>query len=254
MSEQPSVVITGAGAGIGAATAALLSERGYEVIVTDVDERAAQSTAASLGCHAEHLDVTDPAAARSVAERVLKRCGRLDAWVSNAGVSKMAPFRSISSSDLDHTLAVNAKGPFICGQAAAEAMIAGGRGGAIVNVASMAGKQGKIPFLADYIASKFAVVGLTQAMAFELAEFNIRVNSICPGYVTTGMQDRELSWEAKLRHVNSEAVKHLYLADTPLRRLESPEDVARGIAFLLSDEASFITGEALAVNGGAFMD
>jgi meso-butanediol dehydrogenase/(S,S)-butanediol dehydrogenase/diacetyl reductase len=126
--------------------------------------------------------------------------------------------------------------------------------GAIVNTASMAGKQGRVPFLADYVASKFGVVGLTQAMAFELAEHGIRVNSICPGYVATPMQDRELAWEAELRGTTPEEVRQLWIDDTPLGRLEQPEDVARVVAFLLGEDAAFMTGEALAINGGAFMD
>ena len=118
----------------------------------------------------------------------------------------------------------------------------------------MAGKRGAVPFLAHYVASKFAVVGLTQAMAAELAPSGIRVNCVCPGYVATGMQDRELQWEAELRGLTVEAVRELYLADTPLRRIETPQDVAGVVAFLVSPDAAFITGEAIAVNGGAFMD
>jgi NAD(P)-dependent dehydrogenase (short-subunit alcohol dehydrogenase family) len=118
----------------------------------------------------------------------------------------------------------------------------------------MAGKQGRVPYLADYVASKFGVVGLTQAMAFELAPYGIRVNSVCPGYVETPMQDRELAWEAGLRGVGAEQVRRLWIEDTPLGRLETPEDVARAVAFLAGEDADFITGEALAVNGGAFMD
>jgi NAD(P)-dependent dehydrogenase (short-subunit alcohol dehydrogenase family) len=142
----------------------------------------------------------------------------------------------------------------LCGQVAARQLIEQGRGGAIVNVASMAGKRGAVPYLAHYVASKFAVVGLTQAMAYELAPHGIRVNSVCPGYVETGMQERELAWEAELRGTTPAAVRELYLDDTPLGRLETPEDVARAVAFLLGDDAAFITGEALAVNGGAHMD
>lgn len=254
MSDEPTAVITGAGAGIGAATAATLAERGFRVYVTDIDPSAARSTAISIGAQWNMLDVTDPAGAREVAQRVLGEAGRLDAWISNAGISKMQRFMSISLDDFDRTLAVNTKGPFVCGQAAAEAMISAGGGGVIINVASMAGKQGRVSFLADYITSKFAVVGLTQAMATELAAYQIRVNSICPGYVRTGMQEREILWEANLRGLDQNAVQGLYLADTPLGRLETPEDVARGIAFLVSPEAAFITGESLAVNGGAFMD
>jgi len=158
------------------------------------------------------------------------------------------------TSYLDRTFTVNAKGPFLCGQAAAATMIASGTRGVIVNVASMAGKQGRVPFLADYVASKFAVVGLTQAMAFELAPQHIRVNSVCPGYVNTPMQERELSWEAQLRGTTPAAVRQSWIDDTPLGRLEEPEDVARAIAFLAGPDAGFLTGEALAVNGGAYMD
>jgi NAD(P)-dependent dehydrogenase (short-subunit alcohol dehydrogenase family) len=118
----------------------------------------------------------------------------------------------------------------------------------------MAGKQGRVAYLADYVASKFGVVGLTQAMAFELAPLGIRANSVCPGYVATPMQERELGWEAELRGTTVDAVREMYLADTPMRRLELPEDVARVVGFLASSDAAFITGEAIAVNGGAFMD
>jgi NAD(P)-dependent dehydrogenase (short-subunit alcohol dehydrogenase family) len=166
----------------------------------------------------------------------------------------MTPFLEVSGQQLSRTLAVNLEGVFVCGQAAAGAMVAAGRPGRIVNVASMAGKQGRVPFLSDYVASKFGVVGLTQAMAFELAPHRITVNSVCPGYVATPMQDRELEWEAGLRGSTPDAVRRLWIGDTPLGRLEQPEDVARAVAFLASDDAGFITGEALAVNGGAYMD
>ena len=146
------------------------------------------------------------------------------------------------------------RGVFLTSQAAARAMVEAGSGGCIVNIASMASKQGRVPFLSDYVASKFGVVGLTQAMAVELAEHSIRVNSVCPGYVATPMQDRELAWEAELRGTTVDAVRKLYLADTPMARLEQPEDVARVVAFLVSADAEFVTGESIAVNGGAFMD
>jgi NAD(P)-dependent dehydrogenase (short-subunit alcohol dehydrogenase family) len=190
---------------------------------------------------------------------VARRLGGIDVWVSNAGISKMQRFVDVSPEDLRRTLAVNLEGIFLCGQAAARVMIASaskgtGGGGVIVNVASMAGKQGRVPYLADYVASKFGVVGLTQAMAFELAPHGITVNSVCPGYVDTPMQARELGWEAALRGTTEDTVRQLWIDDTPLGRLEVPQDVARAVAFLASPDAGFITGEALAVNGGAFMD
>lgn len=250
------VVVTGAGSGIGAAVARELAARGSRVAVTDLDANAAERTAAGIGGHAASfaLDVTDRASIEAACAAAVDRLGPLEGFVSNAGVSTMAPFTGLTEREIDLHFAVNSKGPLLCGQVAALRLIEQGTGGAIVNVASMAGKRGAVPFLAHYVASKFAVVGLTQAMAYELAPHGIRVNSVCPGYVATGMQERELAWEAELRGTTVEAVGGLYIEDTPLGRLETPEDVARAVAFLMSGDAGFITGEALAVNGGAHMD
>jgi NAD(P)-dependent dehydrogenase (short-subunit alcohol dehydrogenase family) len=253
------VVVTGAGSGIGRSISKELAELGWRVVVTDINKSAAEETAALLlggkdrGHEAHALNVTNPADSIAVANDVSQRLG-LDAWVSNAGVSKMKRFVDIQESEYEFTLDVNLKGVFFCGQAAAQAMIHQGNGGVIVNTASMAGKQGRVPFLADYVASKFGVVGLTQAMAFELAEHNITVNSICPGFVATPMQERELAWEAELKGSTAEEVKNSWIEATPLARLQKPEDVADAVGFLLSSKARFITGEALSVNGGAYMD
>jgi meso-butanediol dehydrogenase/(S,S)-butanediol dehydrogenase/diacetyl reductase len=253
------VVITGAGSGIGRTIARTLAGRGWQVVVSDIDIEAAKAAAETLDTSSgqkhefAQLNVSDPAAAAHVADDIADRLG-LDAWVSNAGISFMQKFLDLSIESYDKTLEINLKGVFVCGQAAARAMVRSGSKGAIVNTASMAGKQGKVPFLSDYVASKFGVVGLTQAMAFELAEHGITVNSICPGYVNTPMQERELAWEANLKGSTPEAVKQSWIDDTPLGRLEEPEDVARVVAFLISDDARFMTGEALAINGGAFMD
>lgn len=248
------VLVTGGGAGIGAAICATLADRGWRVAVTDVDQVAAERVAAAIGGVGLALDVTDRASIAQAADAAEALLGPIDAWVSNAGVSTMARLVDITESEWDRNIDVNAKGPFLCGQEAARRFIARGAPGIIVNTASMAGKRGAAPFLAHYVASKFAVVGLTQAMAAELAPHGIRVNCVCPGYVATGMQDRELEWEAELRGLTVEAVREIYLADTPLRRIETPQDVAGVVAFLVGPDAAFITGEAIAVNGGAFMD
>lgn len=252
---SPVAVVTGAGSGIGEAIARELASRGHLVIVTDLVIESAMRVAQDLeGSKALALDVTDAEQCRIVAELIAKEHGGIDVWVSNAGVSKMVRFLDITESDYDRTLNVNLKGVFLASQAAARVMASSGRPGVIVNVASMAGKQGKVPFLADYVASKFGVVGLTQAMAFELADQGIRVNSVCPGYVATAMQQRELEWEADLRGKTVEAVRESWIADTPLGRLEEPHDVAKVVAFLTGPDSAFLTGEAIAVNGGAFMD
>lgn len=256
---KSTVVVTGAGSGIGRAISSELAQLGWRVIVTDMSIDAAQDTLKNLpgetdgGHEAYALNVTVAQQSRKVANDISERHG-LDAWVSNAGVSKMKKFIEIEEKDYAFTLDVNLKGVFLCGQSAATAMIAQGKGGSIVNTASMAGKQGRVPFLADYVASKFGVVGLTQAMAFELAEHKITVNSVCPGFVATPMQERELAWEAELKGSTPAAVRDSWIADTPLARLQKPEDVAEAVGFLLSSKARFITGEALSVNGGAYMD
>ncbi len=253
------VVVTGAGSGIGRSIATTLAERGWQVVVSDIDADAAAATAAALPTpngqahESAQLNVSDHERAAEVANDVAERLG-LDAWVNNAGISYMQHFLDMPIDRVDRTFEINLKGVYVCGQAAARAMVKHGTAGVIVNTASMAGKQGKVPLLADYVASKFGVVGLTQAMAFELAPHGIRVNSVCPGYVATPMQEREIAWEAGLRNMAPEAVRQAWIDDTPLGRLEQPEDVARVVAFLVSEDAAFITGEAIAVNGGAFMD
>ena len=247
-------LVTGAGTGIGEAICRTLAQRGWRVGVTDIDAAAAARVAARVNGVAAQVDVTDAESIAHGADVIEGQLAPIDAWVANAGVSSMARFVDVAETEWDHNMDVNAKGVFLTGQEAARRFIARGPGGVIVNTASMAGKRGAAPFLAHYVASKFAVVGLTQAMAAELAPAGIRVNCVCPGYVATSMQERELRWEADLRGSTVEEVSEAYIADTPLGRLETPEDVATVVAFLLSSDASFISGEAVAVNGGSFMD
>src|SRR5215211_5477061 len=236
------VLVTGAGSGIGAAVARRVGKDGYRVAVTDLDEGAARRVAEEISAeggeaHAGVLDVTDLSSIEAALDAATERFGTLAGWVSNAGVSSMAPFLELSDHDWDFNPSVNAKGAFLCGQVAARCFVEQGGGGVIMNV-----------------ASKFAVVGLTQAIALELAPHQIRVNSVCPGYVATAMQQRELAWEAELRGTTPEAVREEWVADTPMGRIETPEDVAGVIAYLLGSDAAFMTGEAVAVNGGAHMD
>lgn len=251
------VAITGGGAGIGRACALAYAAAGASVAVTDLDLAAATAVADEIGraggrARAWSLDVTDRAAILVVVDAILAALGRIDVWHNNAGVSTMGRLVDLTEREWDLNMDVNAKGVFNCSQVVARAMIGAG-GGKIVNTASMAGKRGNAPFLAHYVASKFAVVGLTQAMAGELAPHGITVNAICPGYVVTRMQENEAGWEATLRGITPDAVRALYVADTPLGRLETPEDVASVAVFLASPASDFITGAALDVNGGSWM-
>lgn len=259
------VAVTGGGTGIGRAIARTLAQSGARVAVTDVNREWAQAVIEEITdeggeAMALGLDVTQPAEIQTAVRAIVDRWERLDVWCNNAGVSTMNRFMDLTEKDWDFNMNVNAKGTFLCSQIAARQMLAQapkearGLRGKIINTASMAGKRGDAPFLAHYVASKFAVIGLTQAMAGELAPHGVTVNAVCPGYVRTGMQEREMGWEAKLRGTQPEAVEKLYVDDTPLGRLETPEDVAGVVVFLASPAADFITGEAINVNGGAWMD
>ncbi len=197
-----------------------------------------------------HLDVTNRAEAERVIRDTEARWGPIEILVNNAGVSTMTRVVDLTDDEWDYNMNVNAKGVFIMSQLVVRRMIAGGIKGKIVNVASMAGKKGAM-FLAHYSASKFGVIGFTQALALEVAKQGIRVNAVCPGYVRTSMQQREIPWEAKLRGITEAAMVQLMLDDTPLGRLEEPEDVAHVVLFLASHLADFMTGQAINVTGGA---
>jgi meso-butanediol dehydrogenase/(S,S)-butanediol dehydrogenase/diacetyl reductase len=262
--ENQIAVVTGAGEGIGRAIAKRLSVLGAHVVISDRDDRKAGLTAAEItmaGFHAsaQRLDVTDGTSVDAALEEILLRHRRIDIWCSNAGVSTMQRFIDITDEEWDFNFNVNAKGSFLCGRAVARQMLkqdrlANGLRGKIINTASVAGKTGKVSFLAPYIASKFAVVGLTQAMASELSPGGVTVNAVCPGYVRTSMQEREIAWEADLRNLTHQQVQELYIKDTPLGRLETPEDVAGVVGFLASPQSDFMTGISLTVSGGARME
>jgi meso-butanediol dehydrogenase / (S,S)-butanediol dehydrogenase / diacetyl reductase len=252
------VGISGAGLGIGRACALAYAAEGALVAVTDVDLALAQAVAREIEAAggragAWSLDVTAREAIDATLAAIVAGLGPIDVWHNNAGVSTMRPFVDLTEADWDLNMDVNAKGVFNCSQAVARYLIEAKRPGRIINTASMAGRTGKAPFLAHYVASKFAVVGLTQAMAAELAPFGIRVNSICPGFVATSMQEREAAWEGSLRGMSADEVRRSYVEATPLGRLQVPEDVATVAVFLASADSDFMTGVAIDVNGGAWM-
>jgi meso-butanediol dehydrogenase/(S,S)-butanediol dehydrogenase/diacetyl reductase len=251
--------ITGAGTGIGRAIALEMVREGADLYITDLELELAQRVAieaqalrAEAHIWANQLDVRDAVNVAARVEDATNRLGGLELAVNNAGVSSMARVIDLTEADWDFNMDVNAKGIFLCCQAEVRHFLRQGRGGNIVNTASMAGKKAA-PLLAHYSASKFAVIGFTQALALETAAGGIRVNAVCPGYVRTSMQEREIIWEARLRGVTPEAVREDYIRAIPLGRLEEPEDVARVVVFLLSDRAAYMTGQAINVTGGSIM-
>lgn len=252
-------IVTGGATGIGFAIARLFHAAGMRVAIADLNEAGAVEAAMRLGESpmGPHLgvaiDVRDRASVTAAFDHIAMTFGGYDVLAANAGVSSMKLLVDLEDSDWDFNFDVNAKGVFLTNQAAVRHFLATGRKGVIVNTASLAGKWGA-PWLAHYSASKFAVVGFTQAIAREMAEHGIRVNCVCPGFVRTGMQTREVEWEADLRRMTPQQVVDDYIAQTPLGRLEEPEDVAKTVLFLASDLAGFVTGEALNVTGGVRMD
>lgn len=256
-------LVTGAASGIGRAIALRLAHEGARVWVTDVDAEGvgrvgAEITASGGDATVRVLDVTSRSDLERIAEEVYAAGGRLDLLIVNAGVSTMNHFLDLTEEEWDLNFGVNVRGAFLTMQTFARRMV--GQGpipgrelrGKIVLTASMAARRAA-PLLVHYSASKFAALGLMQAAARELAPHRITVNAVNPGYVRTAMQDREVAWEARLRGTAPDEVVRDYLKDTPLGRLETPEDVAGVVAFLCGPDADFITGEAIEVNGGAWM-
>jgi NAD(P)-dependent dehydrogenase (short-subunit alcohol dehydrogenase family) len=245
--------VTGGAHGIGRAIAHALARSGVRVAIADLDAETADRTATEIGAEtvAVEIDVRERASVERAFNEALKHLGGCDICIANAGVSTMQRALDLTDADWDFNFAVNARGIFLTNQIAARHFVAEGAG-CIVNTASLAAKVGA-PLLAHYSASKFAVLGWTQALARELAPKGVRVNAVCPGFVKTGMQAREIAWEARLRNISAQQVVDEYVAQTPLGRLEEPEDVADVVVFLCSDKARFMTGQAINVTGGVYM-
>lgn len=244
-------VVTGGARGIGRAIAAALARQAVTVTIADADLAAAEAAAAEIGGHAVAVDVRRRDSVEAAFAEAGRAMGGCEILIANAGVSTMQHALDLTDAEWDFNFDVNIRGVFLANQIAGRAFKAQGRG-VIVNTASLAAKVGA-PLLAHYSASKFAVLGWTQAFARELAPLGIRVNAVCPGFVATGMQEREIAWEATLRGVPPERVVADYVAQTPLGRLEQPEDVADVVVFLCSNSARFMTGQGINVTGGVYM-
>lgn len=255
--ENKVVFITGSARGIGRAITQKFAEEGALLALADLDEQGLLKAKAELDgiaktVHTYKLDVSSESMVKDVVEKAAADFGRIDILINNAGVSTMNYFWDLSEKEWDFNMDVNCKGVWLVSKYVVPRMIAAKRG-KIVNTASMAGKMGAA-LEAHYAASKFGVVGFTQAAAHELAPYGINMNCVCPGFVKTSMQDREAIWEAKLRGVeNPEDIVKDYIRQTPLGRLCYPEDVAKIVTFLASDDADFMTGQAINITGGACM-
>lgn len=240
-------LVTGAQQGIGRAIALGLAREGADVGVNYLDDPGAAQVVAedvrrcSRRAAVVQGDVARPAEVEAMVATVVRALGVPDVLVNNAGIFPRVPFLEMREADWDRVLAVNLKGSFLCAQAVARAMVAAGRRGAVVNISSVAARG--LPLGVHYSASKAGVLGLTRAMALALAPHGIRVNAIAPGLTDT----------AQPRYGHTEEELEALGRGIPLGRIAQPEEIASVAVFLASDEARFVTGETVHVNGGAFM-
>ncbi len=243
--ENQVAIVTGAGSGIGAATALRLGREGASVVAADRNTEGVEATAAAIRAAggealAVTVDVTQRAQVEAMLATALARYGAVHVLANIAGIAHGEPFLEIEDAWWERTLAVNLTGVFYCSQVVARHMVAQGVAGRIVNLASTNGLVGEAN-LAHYNASKFGVVGLTMTMAIELGPHNIRVNSVCPGLIKTPLTQASYTdpvWAAE------------YAQKIPMNRFGEPEEVAAAVAYLASEDSGFITGANLVIDGG----
>jgi len=251
--EKRVALVTGGATGIGLAIAKRLARAGYDLAIADIDAPGAEAAANQLResgrrVAAIQCDVGERASALRMAEEATRALGHVDLLVNNAGILRLGPLASFSDKDWRDIFRVNVDGVFFCCQAVLPRMVARRRGN-VVNIASWNGKLGA-PNFGAYSATKFAVIGLTQALAREVASQGIRVNAVCPGIVAgTPMRAQvERDGQAFGLPPSSERAKTI-----PLGRLATPEDIANVVVFLASEEAAYMTGQAINVTGGLWL-
>ncbi|MGE0712451.1 MAG: glucose 1-dehydrogenase [Planctomycetota bacterium] len=237
------VVVTGGGGGIGRATAMRFAAEGARVVVAERDEDTGVASARAIeaaGGEAmfARLDITDREAVRACFAAARERWGRLDVLVNNAGILADSTLKKISDAQFDAVISVNLRGTFVATQEFAEVLLAQGQGGAILNAASVVALYGNFG-QTNYVASKAGVIGMTKVWARELGKAGIRVNAVAPGFIRTAMTE-----------TIPEPVMAELAARVPLKRVGDPEDIAAAYCFLASDDARYITGAVLSVDGG----
>jgi 3alpha(or 20beta)-hydroxysteroid dehydrogenase len=231
-------LVTGGARGQGAAEARIFAREGATVVITDVLDDQGERTAGELGCTYLHLDVSSEAEWASVIGDTIGRHGRLDVLMNNAGIFKPARLVNTSTELWDRTVAINQTGVFLGMRTAVPAMIDAGNGGSIINTSSIAGLEGGFGATA-YVATKWAVTGMTKTVAKEVGRHGIRVNSIHPGAIVTDMIEDMISGK-----------EDKMASRQPIQRLGTPEDIAEMALFLASDRSSYCTGQSFTVDGG----
>jgi NAD(P)-dependent dehydrogenase (short-subunit alcohol dehydrogenase family) len=251
-------IVTGAGHGIGSATALALADAGADVACVDIDERAARDTTAGVGGIGRKsvfikTDVGDVASIDAMVRRVMDTFGQVDILVNNAGVTRRAYIMDLTEEDWERIMRVNGKGVFFCLQRVAREMIPR-RSGVVINIASIAGKGFAGASNAIYASSKGGVIGLTRLAAVQLARHNINVNAICPGTTVTALSQANLERRAEEEGVSVAEMEKKRNDNIPLGRPNTPHDIAALAVFLASAGARNITGQSFNVDGGIIFD
>lgn len=250
------VVVTGASRGIGLGIAERFAEEGANLVVADrdprVEEAAKKIESMGVGALPVTCDVTNKADVEKLYERAAGEFRTIDVSIQNAGVITIAKLEDLSEKDWNQVLAVNTTGVFFCCQAAAKYMIKQGSG-RLINSSSAQGRQGFI-YTPHYAASKFGVIGLTQSLAKELAPHGITVNAICPGIIGTDMWAyNDEHWGKLLGNYKPGELMQQWIEGVPLKRAGTAQDIAGLVTFLASDDAAYITGQSVNVDGGLVM-
>ncbi len=254
--ENHVVLITGAASGIGKACALRFAYEGAKVACLDISNDACEAVASAcrkkdVEAFSTRCDVTNPDEIESAVQRTLERWRRIDVLIASAGVYSGSPLPEVSLQQWQRLIEINLTGVFLANRAVAPVLMQQ-KSGSIINLSSMAGKT-SFPASAEYSASKSGVIGLTRAVAMDLAPYGVTANAICPGNTLTEMVERVAERAGAKDGLSAEAWLKMRTADCPLGRLAEPWEIAGVAAFLASEDARYITGQAIEVDGGMVM-